>query len=109
MDLTIGNSPEFLPCSSTSDSRNASKSQYEAAFVRWRIRKNLKHEDYVYVKHRLDKRKAESEESGISRESAVYFNDQRLPVKRIKKDLARHFPPSMGPPPAAGMFLNLST
>lgn len=64
------------------------KSQYEARFKKWKLRKNLRkrkaEQDWKTVKWKVEKRKREGKETD------VYVDDTLLPSKKVRKETSRY-------------------
>lgn len=60
------------------------KAQYERHFKRWGFRKNKKKEIWDAVTHTVTKRKRDS------KESEVWVGDERIPAKKLRKELSRY-------------------
>ena len=65
-----------------------SKSQYYLQFKKWNLRKNLNENEWRFIHYRLEKRKRQGKESEVS------FNNTLVPVKKVKKEISRHIPPT---------------
>ena len=77
----------------------SSKSQYEATFKRWKIRKNLSAEEWRFVHERVEKRKRQGKD-----ESVVLVEETLIPAKKVRKELCRHFPPTLTQGSYSGEF-----
>ena len=63
-----------------------SKAQYETQLKKWDFRKNMTNKEWDYTLLRMRKRKFDGKESD------VYFNGSKVPEKKLKKQMSRHFP-----------------
>jgi hypothetical protein len=61
-----------------------SKGQYELQFKKWKLRKNMTKDEWKFVLHRLEKRRREG------KDSETFFDNSLVPMKKIKKEMARH-------------------
>ncbi|PQE30341.1 Ankyrin repeat-containing domain protein [Rutstroemia sp. NJR-2017a WRK4] len=68
---------------------NHSKSQYETRFKKWGFRKNMNDGDWKRVYKKFQQRKLNRRP-----ESAVLFNGVLIPQDKVKKEIARHVPPT---------------
>ncbi|MCJ1342795.1 hypothetical protein MMC31_000984 [Peltigera leucophlebia] len=64
----------------------ASKAQYETQLKKWDFRKNMTSKEWDYTILHIRKRKLDGKESD------VYFNGSKVPEKKLKKQMSRHFP-----------------
>src|SRR2546423_10715695 len=65
-----------------------SKAQFTLQFNKWQFRKNLKDEEWEYIRHQSLKRKRDG------KESKVLVDGRLISTKRIKKEMSRRFPPT---------------
>ncbi|KAF2177656.1 hypothetical protein K469DRAFT_515616, partial [Zopfia rhizophila CBS 207.26] len=61
----------------------ATKSQYEARFRKWGIRKNLRGDEWQILNKKLERRKMEGKQSD------VYINEVIIPKSKIRKEIRR--------------------
>jgi hypothetical protein len=54
---------------------------------KWKIRKYLKNAEWQHIHQQLRKHK-------LSTGAEVYINDISVPLKKVKKEMSRRFPPS---------------
>ena len=67
----------------------SSKAQYEAQFKKWNWRKNLRKDDWAYVARKRDERHT------AGKESAVFFNNIRIPPEKVKREISRQVHPNV--------------
>ncbi|MCJ1349153.1 hypothetical protein MMC31_007389 [Peltigera leucophlebia] len=65
--------------------RATSEAQYETQLKKWDFRKNMTKKEWDYTLLRMRKRKFDGKESD------VYFNGSKVPEKKVKKQMSRHF------------------
>lgn len=63
----------------------SSEAQYETQLKKWDFRKNMTKKEWDYTLLRMQKRKFDGKESD------VYFNGSKVPEKKVKKQMSRHF------------------
>jgi hypothetical protein len=66
-----------------------SPTQYERHFTKWRFRKNLKNQDWKFVHYRVTKRQR------AGKPSNVYFNRRLVPKEKVRKEMMRHYFPTI--------------
>lgn len=69
--------------------KEISDAQYEAWFRKAGLRKNMTNEEWMYVLHRLENRKAQG------KKSLVHFRGKLLCERQIKKERSRRMLPSL--------------
>ncbi|RPA79453.1 ankyrin [Ascobolus immersus RN42] len=67
---------------------DATIAQYKQQLLRWGVGKNFTEKDWAKIGHQVKKRKREG------KESEVYLEGERIPTKKVLKELARY---SQGP------------